>query len=61
MFKISATYFKSAVCLYLRIVSGIVGVELRSSYVRSTSTCSSISTDDILGNGRVTGKNSLVS
>ena len=60
MLKISASYFKSAVCLFPRIVSWLLGVGLRISWMRSAAVCVVASSEDILANGRVSGENSVV-
>ena len=60
MSKISSSYFKSAVCLSHIIVSGLVGVGLIRACTRYIDTYVAVSYDEIIGNGRVAGKNSLV-
>ena len=60
MLKISVICFRSAVSLFPRVVSGTVGIGLINSFVRSAASCVSVSSEDILGNGRVSGKNSVV-
>ena len=60
MLKISANLFRVNVCLRPIIMSGIVGVWLRISWVSSVAVRVSASSEYILGNGNVTGKNSMV-
>ena len=60
MLKISVICFRSAVCLFPRVVSGLVGIGLRNAFVRSATACVYVSSEDILGNGRVYGKNYVV-
>ena len=61
MLKISASCFRADVCLFLNVVSGIVGVGFRMAWVRSSAACVAESFDDILGNFRVARENSMVS
>ena len=61
MLKISASCFRAAVYLLPIVVSGLVGVGLRRSWVRSEAACVAASSEDILGNGRDARKNSVVS
>ena len=59
MLNISASCFRAAVYLFPIVVSGLVGVGVRRSWVRSEDACVSASSEDILGNGRVARKNSV--
>ena len=60
MFKISASCFRAAVCLLTSVLSGLVGVGLRIEWARSSTTCVSAYSEEILGNGRVAGENSVM-
>ena len=61
MFKISASCFRAAVCLLTSVLSGLVGVGLRREWERSATTCVAAYSEEIIGNGRVSGKKSVVS
>ena len=60
MLNISVRFLGAAVCLSLNVVSRIVGVGLRRMWARSASACVSAYFDEIIGNVRVAGKNSIV-
>ena len=60
MLNISASGFRAAVCLSPNVVSGIVGVWLMRVCMRSTAACVSTYFDDIIGNVRFDGENSVV-
>ena len=60
MLNISASGFRAAVCLYPNVVSGVVGVGLIRVWMRSAAACVSASFDEIIGNVRVDGGNSVV-
>ena len=60
MLKISASCFRDAVFLLPSAVSGIVGVGLSNTCVISAGACVTASSEEIIGNGRVSGKNSVV-
>ena len=53
--------FRTDICLLPNVVSGLSGIRFRRAWVRSEVVCVSISFDDILGNGRVSWENSVVS
>ena len=61
MLKISARCFRDAVCLLPSVVRGLVGVGVIEACVRSADACVTTSSDGILENGRVDGKNYMVS
>ena len=46
--------------MFPKIVSGLVGDELRRAWARSADACVAASFDEILGNIRVAGKKSVV-
>ena len=60
MLNISASFFRASACLFPSVVSGLVGVGLMMAWVRSAAACVAASSEDILGNGRVAGKNYVV-
>ena len=59
--KFSASCFRAAVCLLNIVVSGLVGVGLRREWARSETACVAAYSEEIIGNGRVSGKKSVVS
>ena len=61
MLKIPARCFRDAVCLLPSVVRGLVGVGVIEACVRSADACVTTTSDDILENGRVNGKNYVVS
>ena len=60
MFNISAIYFRAAVCLLPIFLSGLAGVGFSNACVRSAAACVAAYSEEILGNGRVAEKNSVV-
>ena len=60
MLNILKFCFSYAVCLLPNFVSGLLGVGLRGDWVRSAATYVTVSFEDILGNGGVSGENSMV-
>ena len=61
MLKISASCFRAAVCLLPNAVSGLVGAGLRRSWARLEFACVVTFSEDIVGNGRVSEENFVVS
>ena len=61
MLKISEISFKADGCLLQIIVSGIVGVRLRMSFIRSSAALVAASSYNILGKGRLSAKKSTLS
>ena len=55
--KISASFLRDAFCLSLNIVSGLVEVVLRRTWVRSAAACVDVSFEDSLGKVSVARKN----
>ena len=60
MLNIPNSSFMATIRLFLRVVIGIVGVDLRRACKRSATACIYVSSDGILGTGRLAGKNSVV-
>ena len=60
MLKISVNCFRGAVCLLTNAGIGIVGPGLSRAWVRSAAACVVVSFEEILGNGRVAGENSVM-
>ena len=58
--KIAEICFRAAVCLLPRFLSGISGVGFSNECVRSMAVRVAASSEDILGNERFYGKNSVV-
>ena len=56
MLKISASYFRDAVCLLPNVVSGIAGVDLRWAWVRPATACVTTYFDYVFCNGKFSGK-----
>ena len=61
MLKIPVSCFKAAVFLSPIVVSGIVGAGLREAFIRFAAACIDTSSGEILGNVRLSGKNSVLS
>ena len=57
MLKISSICFKAFACFPPRVVSGLVEFGLKRAFIRSSAACVAMSSDEILGNGGVLGRN----